>query len=323
MRRHEFIAVLGAASDRIAKEVTDLVALKPDELAINLKTAKNLGHAHAGSRPRRRGDRMNTQEQWQLTLNAAKLYEHYPARYILGPWAPLLVDAARVAVGERVLDVACGTGVVARAAVKRVGATGRVVGVDLNPGMIAVARSLPATNDGPIEWLERSALDLRFKNASFDVVLCQQGLQFFPDKAMALQEMRRVLDHGGRLALSVWDTKSLGVYSGAVSAALDRFVGPEVAARFTASRKAPTADELQRLATEADFSAVEVSIRRINIHLPRVDKFVLDHLAATPVAEAIDAAGAETRKKIGASAMEQLQRYAPGAGQFEVSDLTG
>jgi hypothetical protein len=87
-----------------------------------------------------------------------------------------------------------------------------------------------------------------------------------------------------------------------------------VAVRFTASRKAPTADELQRLATEADFSAVEVSIRRINIHLPRVDKFVLDHLAATPVAEAIDAAGAETRKKIGASAMDQLQRYANGDG---------
>jgi SAM-dependent methyltransferase len=125
---------------------------------------------------------MNTQEQWQLTLKAAELYEHYPARYILGPWAPLLVDAARVAAGERVLDVACGTGVVARAAAKRVGATGRVVGVDLNLGMIAVARSLPATNDGPIEWFERSALDLRFENASFDVVLCQQGLQFFQTK---------------------------------------------------------------------------------------------------------------------------------------------
>ena len=88
---------------------------------------------------------MNTHEQWQLTMKAAELYERYPARYILGPWAPLLVDAARVATGERVLDVACGTGVVARAAAKRVGRAGRVVGVDLNPGMIAVAQSLPAT----------------------------------------------------------------------------------------------------------------------------------------------------------------------------------
>jgi ubiquinone/menaquinone biosynthesis C-methylase UbiE len=257
---------------------------------------------------------MNTQEQWQLTLKAAELYERYPARYILGPWAPLLVDAARVAAGERVLDVACGTGVVTRAAARRVGRTGHVVGVDRNPGMIAVARSLPATSDAPIEWLERSALDLRLDNASFDVVLCQQGLQFFPDKLVALKEMRRVLDHGGRLALSVWDTNGMGVYTGAVSAALVQFVGLEVAARFTASRKAPTPAELQRLATEADFAAVVVSVSRMNLHLPRIDKFVLDHLAATPVAAAIDAADAEARQKIGVSVMEQLQPYADGDG---------
>jgi ubiquinone/menaquinone biosynthesis C-methylase UbiE len=257
---------------------------------------------------------LDTQEQWQLTMKAAELYERYPARYILGPWAPLLVDAARLVAGERVLDVACGTGVVARAAAKRVGRTGRVVGVDLNPGMIAVARSVPPTSEAAIEWLERSALDLRLENASFDAVLCQQGLQFFPDKRVALREMRRVLDHSGRLALSVWNSNSIGVYTGAVSAALVQFVGREVADRFTASRKAPTVDELQRLAAEADFSAVEVSVSRINVHLPRLDKFALDHLAATPVAAAIDAADAEARKKIGVSVMEQLQRYADGDG---------
>lgn len=257
---------------------------------------------------------MDTQEHWQLSMKAAELYERYPARYILGPWAPLLVDAARVAAGERVLDVACGTGVVARAASKRVGPAGRVVGVDLNPGMISVARSLPATGDAPIEWLERSALDLRLENASFDAVLCQQGLQFFPDKAVALREMRRVLDRGGRLALSVWDCDSLGLYTGAVNAVLGQFVGRDVAARFVASRNAPNADELKHLTMEAGFSAVNVSLRRLDIHLPRLDKFVLDHLAATPVAAAIDAADIETRKKIGTSVMERLQGYADGDG---------
>jgi SAM-dependent methyltransferase len=147
---------------------------------------------------------MSEHEQWQVTAEAAELYERYPARYILGPWAPLLVDAAALARGERVLDVACGTGLVARIAAQRVGPAGRVVGVDLNPGMIAVARSLPAPIATPIEWLERSALDLRLPDASFDAVLCQQGLQFFPDKLVALGQMRRVLVHGGRLALSVW-----------------------------------------------------------------------------------------------------------------------
>ena len=255
---------------------------------------------------------MNSHEQWQLTLKAAELYERYPARYILGPWAPSLADAARPAAGERVLDVACGTGVVARTAAKRVGPNGRVVGLDLNPGMIAVARSLPAADGAPVEWLERSALDLGLAEASFDLMLCQQGLQFFPDQAITLREMRRVLDSGGRLALSVWN--SIGHYNSAVSAALAQFVSRDVAARFNASRKAYTAGELQRLATEAGFTAAEVSVGRIDIRLPRIDKFVLDHLSATPVAAAIDAVDAATREKIGAGVKQQLVRYADGDG---------
>jgi len=201
---------------------------------------------------------------------------------------------------------------VTRAAAKRVGPTGHVVGVDLNPGMIAVARSGPATDGASIEWFERSALDLQLDNASFDVVLCQQGLQFFPDKMIALREMRRVLVHGGRLALSVWN--KLGFYNSAVSAALTQFTNEEIAARFNASRNAPNADELQQLATEAGFSAVEVSVGRINVHLPRIDKFVLDHLSATPVAAAIDNADKEARNNIAVSVKERLHLYADADG---------
>ena len=253
---------------------------------------------------------MATNGQWQLSAEAAELYERYVARYILGPWAPLLVDVARV--GDRVLDVACGTGVVARAAAKRVGPSGRVVGVDLNSGMIAVARSLPTPVGASIEWIVRSALDLRLQDATMDVVLCQQGLQFFPDKAVAMREMRRVLARGGRLALSVWN--GVGPYNGAVGEALARFVGDAAASQFCASRQVPTHEELQGLAKEADFSAVDVRVSRINVRLPRLDKFTLNHLSATPVAAAIATAGPEAREKIGASVMQALQRYADGEG---------
>lgn len=150
------------------------------------------------------------------------------------------------------------------------------------------------------------------KDASFNAVLCQQGLQFFPDKAVALKEMRRVLDHGGRLALSVWN--STGLYNNAVGDALARLVGNEVADRFNASRQVPTAEDLRYLATEAGFSAIDVRVSRIDVHLPRLDKFVLNHLAATPVASAIAAADPEARKKIGASVMERLRRYVDGDG---------
>ena len=94
---------------------------------------------------------MAKDEQWHMGVQAAALYERCPARYILGPWAPLLVEAARVAAGERVLDVACGTGVVTRIAAERAGRKGYVVGIDLNPGMIEVARTQPAPAGAPIE----------------------------------------------------------------------------------------------------------------------------------------------------------------------------
>lgn len=255
---------------------------------------------------------MTRHEQWHLTAEAAELYERTVARHILGPWAPLLVEAIHVAAGERVLDVACGTGVVARIAAQRVGPTGRVVGIDLNPGMIRVAQSLPAPSGATVEWFERSALDLRLEDACFDVVLCQQGLQFFPDKALALQEMRRVLDRNGRLALSVWN--STGLYNSAVGEALARFTSDETAVRFCASRQAPAREELQRLAMAAGFSDVEVHVGRINVRLPRLDQFTLDHLAATPVAPVIAAAGPEARKNIGTCVMKQLERYADDDG---------
>ena len=250
--------------------------------------------------------------QWQLSVEAAERYERYVARYILGPWASLLVDASQVGVGERVLDVACGTGVVARAAAERAGAAGRIVGVDLNSGMIAVARSLPVPAGAPIAWIECSALGLPLQNATMDVVLCQQGLQFFPDKALAMREMRRVLARGGRLALSVWN--GIGLYNSAVGEALARFVSDAAAVQFCASRQAPAKEELQRLAAEAGFSAVDVRVSRINVHLPRLDKFTLDHLSATPVAPLITAAEPEAREKIGASVMKELHRYADGEG---------
>jgi ubiquinone/menaquinone biosynthesis C-methylase UbiE len=250
--------------------------------------------------------------QWQLSAEAAELYERYVARYILGPWAPLLVDVAHVDIGERALDVACGTGVVARIAAQRVGPGGRVVGVDLNPGMIAVAGSLPTPVGAPIEWLERSAVNLLLPDASFDVVLCQQGLQFFPDKALAMREMRRVLARGGRLALSVWN--GVGLYNSAVGEALTRFVSDAAALQFCASRQVPTKEELQRLATEAGFSAVDVRVSRINVHLPRLDKFTLDHLSATPLAPLIAATEPAAREKVGASVMEELRHYADGEG---------
>ena len=140
--------------------------------------------------------------QWQLEGTAAELFERYLVPAITAKWAVDLLDRAQPHEGEAVLDIACGTGIVARLAAKRMG-RGLVTGLDLNAGMLNVARSAP-TEGATIVWTEGSALDLPFPADSFDMALCQQGLQFFPDQRKALGEICRVLKGGGRAALSVY-----------------------------------------------------------------------------------------------------------------------
>jgi len=147
---------------------------------------------------------MSQEERWQLSGNAAHFYERY-VRLIMEPWVRRLVDVVALKQGERVLDVACGTGFVARLAAHSVGTEGRVVGVDLNASMIEAARTTSQRDAATtIEWQAADATALPFDNGAFDVVLCQQGVQFFPDRLQALREMHRVLRLGGRLAFTVW-----------------------------------------------------------------------------------------------------------------------
>lgn len=134
---------------------------------------------------------------------AAETYERYFVPAMFRPWSVLLLQAAALTRGERVLDVACGTGVVARAAAPLVGADGHVAAVDVNPAMLAVAQELPPATGAAIGWHEASALQLPFADASFDAALCQHGLPFFPHRPAALAEMRRVLAPGGRAVVMV------------------------------------------------------------------------------------------------------------------------
>jgi SAM-dependent methyltransferase len=142
-------------------------------------------------------------------------------------WAADLVERAAPATGARMLDVACGTGVVTRLLPARVGPGGRVVGLDLNPNMLAVARA--ATAGLPIEWLEGSVQAMPLPDGAFDLVLCQQGLQLFPDKPAALREMYRVLAPGGRLLLAVWKSTAHCPGFAALERALAKYVGAAAA----------------------------------------------------------------------------------------------
>jgi ubiquinone/menaquinone biosynthesis C-methylase UbiE len=164
----------------------------------------------------------------ELSGTRGEIYEKHMVPAIFGLWAPDLVDSARVRPGERVLDVACGTGVVTRVIAERVGPGGRVVGLDSNPDMLAAARTAPSQSN--IDWLVENAMSMSLLDQAFDAVVCQQGFQFFPDKVAALQEMRRVLVPGGRLALSVWRSVDQSPAFRILRDHLARRLGPEKAA---------------------------------------------------------------------------------------------
>jgi ubiquinone/menaquinone biosynthesis C-methylase UbiE len=228
---------------------------------------------------------MAQQERWQLSAEAAENYERYQVPATFAPLAEELVGAAGLRAGDRVLDVACGTGIVARRAAARLGGDGRVVGLDINPAMLDVARAAAAAEGLTIEWHEGSALQLPFADASFDAVLCQQALQFFPDRAAALREMRRVLAPDGRLALSVFRSIEHRPEVAALAESLDRHLGPGAGATRRAVSALGDAGELERLVAEAGFRAVviravvatqrdasiEAYLRRIELAAPSTD----------------------------------------------------
>jgi ubiquinone/menaquinone biosynthesis C-methylase UbiE len=219
---------------------------------------------------------------WQLDGSAPELYQRYLVPAITTKWAEDLVDRAQPRSGEHILDVACGTGVVARLASKRM-AGGNVTGLDINKGMLAVARTLP--NEGaPIDWIEGSALDLPFPTEKFDLALCQLGLQFFPDQGRALREMRRVLSRSGRIALSVYSPIERTPGANAFVLALDSVIGTNASSIKRGEHSFNTPDELRVLMTDAGFADVDVRTVVQDITFPSVLDYVRFQLLATPMA---------------------------------------
>lgn len=130
-----------------------------------------------------------------------EMYERWLAGPLFQPWAEMILDEVKISPGDRVLDIACGTGIVARVARERLGDAGYIVGIDVSSDMLAVARAVAPG----IDWRQGNANALPLHDREqFDIVVCQQGLQFFPDKPAAVAQMRRALAKGGRLAVATW-----------------------------------------------------------------------------------------------------------------------
>lgn len=191
----------------------------------------------------------------QPQIAAANAYEALFVPALFEQWASKVADAAQLEPGQKVLDVACGTGVLAREAYKRVGTTGYVAGIDPVAGMIAVAKQHAPS----IEWRQETAELLPFPGESFDAVVSQFGLMFFIDRRQAISEMLRVLIPGGRLAVAVWDSlENIPAYASAV-ALVQETAGQQAADALRAPFVLGDRKELAKLFADAGVDSAEIT----------------------------------------------------------------
>ncbi len=245
--------------------------------------------------------------------NPAETYEREMVPVVFAPWVPLLLELAAPRPGERVLDLACGTGIVARQTAKREGAGARIVGLDLSPGMLAVARDAAKREGASIEWIEGRAEELPFPDNAFDIVICQQGLQFVPERPRAAAEMYRVLADGGRVVVATWRGPDHHPYFVALNDAVVRHLGiPAMAAPFSLGNEA----ELRGLLEGAGFKDVAIQAHTKEASFPDSQGYIAMQVdviaAAIPSAQHLDAAArAKLAAAIGdemAEAMRGLKR---------------
>ena len=194
-------------------------------------------------------------EGWQLEGSGAEAYERYLAS-AFSPWARQLAELAGIREGARVLDVACGTGIVARHAAELAGVGGSVVGIDINDEMLKVARAVATSVRPPIEWRRGSATELPFPDEAFDAVCCEQAIQFFSDPVKALGEMRRVMAPGGRAAVSVCRPIEHSPAYVALASLLERYAGAPSGAMMRSPFCSWDLEGLRRLFRDAGWEDV-------------------------------------------------------------------
>jgi ubiquinone/menaquinone biosynthesis C-methylase UbiE len=273
-----------------------------------------LHYIGAGTNVLRRSS-MNQQGQWQVAGSAPEVYERELVPAVFGPWAPILIELAHPKPDDRVIDIACGTGIVARIAAARVGRGGAVVGVDLNPGMLNVARSLKTTEGAAsVQWREASADRLPFPDGSFDIAYCQLGLQFFADRPAALREMRRVLSPGGALGLMVWCGIQESPGFEAFAEILERNVSPAAATIMRAPFGLSDANELSRLVAAAGFRDITIQQRVGAVEFASVERFVLSYVAGSPLAAHVSQASDAARENLTADTKLALDKYVSNRG---------
>lgn len=244
----------------------------------------------------------------QLSDNAAVVYEEFFIPAIFGQWAPQVADAARIGPGDRVLDVGCGTGILAREALGRVGTNGCVTGLDVNDSMLTVAKQQAPD----IAWHQGDVANLPFDDDSFDVVVSQFMLMFVADKAGALSEMGRVLQPGGRLSIAVWsDSDAYEILADIAR----RRTSDDVAQTLTVPFSLGRPETLLGLFDQAGLKNARLESRDGWARFASIDEFVHTEIKGWVLADTLDDAGYEALLN---DARNDLARFCDGSSDVKL-----
>lgn len=213
---------------------------------------------------------------------AAENYQRYFVPAIAEPVSVPLLAAAALRPGERVLDVGCGTGFIARRAAEQVGSAGAVTAIDLSPEMIEVARATPAPTTPPIEWQAGDAASLPFPDGAYDVALCQMALMFMENRTAAVSEMRRVLKPGGRAVVST--PGPIQPVFTALEQAIVEHIGADLGMFVRAVFSMHDPDAVATLLRDAGLHEVSGTVSPVRLRLPSPSEFLWQYISVTPLA---------------------------------------
>ena len=243
-------------------------------------------------------------------------YDRELVPWLFEQWAEPIVDRIAPEPSSHVVDLACGSGLIVRHLVGRLGASGRVHGVDADEAMLTYAAS--TVDDGRVSWHESDATRLPFSTSSVDRVSCHQGLQFFPDRRAALAETRRVLAPGGRLAVATWGSLEANPWPAALAQAATRQLGDETGAGMAVVCDLGDPVELEGLLADAGFEEVIVDVQAGTVTHPDVKVAVSGQLAALPSGSGIGQLEREQRTELVELMCALLADHTDATGRLRV-----